>query len=41
MVCEIEDTIAKGFKRHRQLPYAHWLTYLILWAHANPLPPQV
>ena len=26
---EMEDTIAKGFRGHRQLPYAHWITFLI------------
>ena len=25
----MEDTIAKGFRGHRQLPYAHWITFLI------------
>jgi hypothetical protein len=25
----MEDTIAEGFKGSRQLPYAHWITYLI------------
>jgi len=25
----MEDTIAEGFKGHRQLPYAHWVTFLI------------
>ena len=25
----MEDTIAKGFRGHRQLPYAHWVTFLI------------
>ena len=38
---EIEDMIAEGFKGRRQLPYAHWLTYLILWARADPLPPHI
>jgi len=23
LLCEIEDTIAEGFRGHRQLPYAH------------------
>jgi hypothetical protein len=23
MLCEMEDTLAEGFKGHRQLPYAH------------------
>ena len=25
----MEDTIAEGFKGHSQLPYAHWVTFLI------------
>ena len=25
----MEDTIAEGFRGHRQLPYAHWVTFLI------------
>ena len=25
----MKDTIAKGFRGHRQLPYAHWITFLI------------
>ena len=28
----MEDTIAEGFKGHRQLPYAHWITFLMLKA---------
>jgi hypothetical protein len=30
LLSEMEDTIAEGFKGHRQLPYAHWITFLIL-----------
>jgi hypothetical protein len=26
MLCEMEDTLAEGFKGHRQLPYAHWIS---------------
>ena len=26
----MEDTIAEGFKGRRQLPYAHWITFLML-----------
>jgi hypothetical protein len=37
IVSEIEDTIAEGFRGRRQLPYAHWITMLILRARANPL----
>ena len=25
----MEDTIAEGFRGHRQFPYAHWITFLI------------
>ena len=26
----MENTIAEGFKGHQQLPYAHWVTFLML-----------
>jgi hypothetical protein len=29
MLCEMKDTLAEGFKGHRQLPYAHWICFLI------------
>jgi hypothetical protein len=29
MLCEMEDTLAEGFKGYRQLPYAHWICFLI------------
>jgi hypothetical protein len=29
LLCEMEDTLAKGFKGHRQLPYAHWICFII------------
>ena len=29
LLSEMEDTIAEGFKGRRQLPYAHWITFLI------------
>ena len=32
LLSEMEDTIAEGFKGHRQLPYAHWITFLMLKA---------
>jgi hypothetical protein len=32
LLCEIEDTIAEGFRGHRQLPYAHWISQLIIGA---------
>ena len=32
LLSEMEDTIAEGFKGRRQLPYAHWITFLILKA---------
>ena len=25
----MEDTLAEGFRGHHQLPYAHWITFLI------------
>ena len=32
ILSEMEDTIAEGFKGRRQLPYAHWITFIILKA---------
>jgi hypothetical protein len=29
MLCEIEDTLAEGFKGHRQLHYAHLICFII------------
>ena len=29
LLSEMEDTIAEGFRGHRQLPYAHWITFMI------------
>ena len=29
LLSEMEDTIAEGFRGHRQLPYDHWITFLI------------
>jgi hypothetical protein len=29
MLSEMEDTIAEGFKGNRQLPYAHWICFII------------
>jgi len=41
IVSEIEDTIGEGFRGRRQLPYAHWITLLILHARPEPLPAHV
>jgi hypothetical protein len=41
IVSEIEDTIAEGFRGRRQLPYAHWITLLILRTREDPLPPHI
>ena len=30
MLLEMEDSLVEGFRGHRQLPYAHWITFLIL-----------
>jgi hypothetical protein len=29
MLCEMEDTLSEGFKGYRQLPYAHWICFII------------
>jgi hypothetical protein len=29
MLCEMEDTLTEGFKGHRQLPYVHWIYFII------------
>ena len=29
ILSEIEDTLAEGFRGHRQLSYAYWITFLI------------
>ena len=29
MLSEMQDTLAEGFRGHRQLPYAHWITFLL------------
>ena len=29
VLSEMEDTLAEGFRGHRQLPYTHWITFLI------------
>jgi hypothetical protein len=39
MLCEIEDTLVEGFKGHRQLPYVHWICFLI-WC-ACDLPAEI
>ena len=30
IVSEMEDTIAEGFKGHRQLPFAHWICFILM-----------
>jgi hypothetical protein len=32
----MEDTLAEGFKDHRQLPYAHWICFIIRFACELP-----
>jgi hypothetical protein len=39
MLCEMEDTLAEGFKGHCQLPYAHWI-YFLIWC-ACDLPAEI
>ena len=38
MLSEMEDTLAEGFTGHHQLPYAHWITFLLRKAvtHKSP-----
>jgi hypothetical protein len=36
MVSEMEDTLAEGFKGHRQLPYVHWICFIIRFALELP-----
>jgi hypothetical protein len=36
MLCEMDDTLAEGFKGHRQLPYAHWICFIIRTAYELP-----
>ena len=38
MLLEMEDTLAEGFRGHRQLAYAHWITFLLRKAvpHKSP-----
>ena len=38
MLLEMEDTIAEGFRGHRQLPYAHWITFLLRKAVSHKSP---
>ena len=40
LVLEMEDTLAEGFKGNHQLPYVHWICFLILKACSH-IPPQV
>jgi hypothetical protein len=37
MLCEMEDTLAEGFKSHRQLPYAHWIYFIIRSTYDLPV----
>ena len=40
ILLEMEDTLVEGFKGHCQLPYAHWIYFLILQACSH-IPPKV
>jgi hypothetical protein len=35
----MEDTIAEGFKGNRQLPYAHWICFII--RSSIQMPPEI
>ena len=38
MLLEMEDTLVEGFRGHHQLPYAHWITFLLqkVVTHKSP-----
>ena len=38
MLSEMEDTLTEGFRGHHQLPYTHWITFLLRKAvpHKSP-----
>ena len=38
ILSKMEDTLAEGFRGHRQLPYAHWITFLIRKAVTQKFP---
>ena len=38
ILSEMEDTLVEGFKGHRQLTYAHWITFLICKAATQKSP---
>jgi hypothetical protein len=40
ILSEMEDTLAEGFKGHRQLSYAYWTCFLILQSCSH-IPPEV
>ena len=37
ILLEMEYTLAEGFKGHHQLPYAHWITFII-WKAVSHVP---
>ena len=39
ILLEMEYTLAEGFKGHRLLPYAHWITFLI-WKAVSHMSPE-
>ena len=39
MLLEMVDTLVEGFKGHRQLSYAHWITFLI-WKAVSQMSPE-
>ena len=40
LLSEMENTIIEGFRGHRQLPFAHWITFLIYRA-VTMRPPEM
>jgi hypothetical protein len=39
MLSAMEDTLAEGFKGHRQMSYAHWITFFI-WKVVTQMSPE-
>jgi hypothetical protein len=37
LLCEMEDTLAEGFKGHRQLSYVHWICFIIRSTYDLPV----
>ena len=41
ILSKMEHTLVEGFRGHRQLPYAHWITFLIRKAVTQKSPEMI